>query len=113
MEAINYLRMSWIPSNSMLPDPTSMGERNERQQEFFSCGSLSFAFYSNTLPYIMNLIAFIGIITVLFGATLALVQKDIKRSLAYSTMSQLGYMMLVLGIGSYRAALFHLITRGQ
>nr|YP_009572402.1 NADH-plastoquinone oxidoreductase subunit 5 [Monococcus echinophorus]QBE87367.1 NADH-plastoquinone oxidoreductase subunit 5 [Monococcus echinophorus] len=62
------------------------------------------------IPYIMNVIAFIGIITVLLGATLALAQKDIKRSLAYSTMSQLGYMMLALGMGSYRAALFHLIT---
>nr|YP_010200047.1 NADH dehydrogenase subunit 5 [Casuarina cunninghamiana]UAD90218.1 NADH dehydrogenase subunit 5 [Casuarina cunninghamiana] len=62
------------------------------------------------IPYIMNIIALIGIITLLVGATLALAQKDIKRSLAYSTMSQLGYMMLALGIGSYRAALFHLIT---
>nr|UQJ78560.1 NADH dehydrogenase subunit 5 [Carya kweichowensis] len=62
------------------------------------------------IPYIMNIIALIGIITLLLGATLALAQKDIKRSLAYSTMSQLGYMMLALGIGSYRAALFHLIT---
>nr|YP_009567842.1 NADH-plastoquinone oxidoreductase subunit 5 [Stegnosperma halimifolium]QBE88116.1 NADH-plastoquinone oxidoreductase subunit 5 [Stegnosperma halimifolium] len=62
------------------------------------------------IPYIMNVISFIGIITVLLGATLALAQKDIKRSLAYSTMSQLGYMMLALGMGSYRAALFHLIT---
>nr|YP_009926402.1 NADH-plastoquinone oxidoreductase subunit 5 [Acer tataricum]QNH84844.1 NADH-plastoquinone oxidoreductase subunit 5 [Acer tataricum] len=62
------------------------------------------------IPYIMNLISFIGIITVLLGATLALAQKDIKKSLAYSTMSQLGYMMLALGMGSYRAALFHLIT---
>nr|QBE88703.1 NADH-plastoquinone oxidoreductase subunit 5 [Hypertelis spergulacea] len=62
------------------------------------------------LPYIMNGISLIGIITVLLGATLALAQKDIKRGLAYSTMSQLGYMMLALGMGSYRAALFHLIT---
>nr|YP_009310565.1 NADH dehydrogenase subunit 5 [Cabomba caroliniana]ANA10729.1 NADH dehydrogenase subunit 5 [Cabomba caroliniana]AUD56534.1 NdhF [Cabomba caroliniana]AYE67854.1 NADH dehydrogenase subunit 5 [Cabomba caroliniana] len=62
------------------------------------------------IPYIMNIIALIGIITVLLGATLALAQRDIKRSLAYSTMSQLGYIMLALGIGSYRAALFHLIT---
>nr|YP_009568207.1 NADH-plastoquinone oxidoreductase subunit 5 [Sesuvium portulacastrum]QBE85999.1 NADH-plastoquinone oxidoreductase subunit 5 [Sesuvium portulacastrum]UJJ81976.1 NdhF [Sesuvium portulacastrum] len=62
------------------------------------------------IPYIMNVISIIGIITVLLGATLALAQKDIKRSLAYSTMSQLGYMMLALGMGSYRAALFHLIT---
>nr|YP_009771789.1 NADH dehydrogenase subunit 5 [Barnebydendron riedelii]QIT02574.1 NADH dehydrogenase subunit 5 [Barnebydendron riedelii] len=62
------------------------------------------------LPYIMNGIALIGIITVVLGATLALAQTDIKRGLAYSTMSQLGYMMLALGMGSYRAALFHLIT---
>nr|WIL98925.1 NdhF [Philadelphus zhejiangensis]WIM00089.1 NdhF [Philadelphus incanus] len=62
------------------------------------------------IPYIINLISFIGIITLLLGATLALAQKDIKRSLAYSTMSQLGYMMLALGMGSYRTALFHLIT---
>ncbi|KAI3892157.1 hypothetical protein MKX03_037704, partial [Papaver bracteatum] len=62
------------------------------------------------IPYIMNLIYLIGIITVLLGATLALAQRDIKRSLAYSTMSQLGYIMLALGMGSYRAALFHLIT---
>nr|YP_009415627.1 NADH-plastoquinone oxidoreductase subunit 5 [Pyrenaria pingpienensis]ASM42405.1 NADH-plastoquinone oxidoreductase subunit 5 [Pyrenaria pingpienensis] len=62
------------------------------------------------IPYIMNLISLIGIITVFLGATLALAQKDIKRGLAYSTMSQLGYMMLALGMGSYRTALFHLIT---
>ena len=62
------------------------------------------------IPYIMNLIALIGIVTVFLGATLALAQKDIKRSLAYSTMSQLGYTMLALGMGSYRGALFHLIT---
>nr|YP_010934221.1 NADH dehydrogenase subunit F [Pecteilis susannae]WKV24795.1 NADH dehydrogenase subunit F [Pecteilis susannae] len=62
------------------------------------------------IPYIMNIICLVGIITVLLGATLALAQRDIKRGLAYSTMSQLGYIMLALGIGSYRAALFHLIT---
>ena len=63
-----------------------------------------------TIPYIMNLISLIGILTLLLGATLALAQRDIKKSLAYSTMSQLGYIMLAPGIGSYRAALFHLIT---
>nr|YP_009318588.1 NADH dehydrogenase subunit 5 [Dracocephalum palmatum]APA17504.1 NADH dehydrogenase subunit 5 [Dracocephalum palmatum] len=62
------------------------------------------------IPHIMDLIALIGTITLLLGATLALAQKDIKRGLAYSTMSQLGYMMLALGMGSYRSALFHLIT---
>nr|QXI84412.1 NADH-plastoquinone oxidoreductase subunit 5 [Tripterospermum championii] len=62
------------------------------------------------IPSTMNLISLIAIITVFLGATLALAQKDIKRGLAYSTMSQLGYMMLALGMGSYRNALFHLIT---
>nr|YP_009437075.1 NADH dehydrogenase subunit 5 [Grammatotheca bergiana]ATG27451.1 NADH dehydrogenase subunit 5 [Grammatotheca bergiana] len=62
------------------------------------------------IPHIMNLISLIGLITLSFGATLALAQKDIKRGLAYSTMSQLGYMMLALGMGSSRSALFHLIT---
>nr|YP_009370545.1 NADH-plastoquinone oxidoreductase subunit 5 [Eriachne armittii]YP_009583890.1 NADH-plastoquinone oxidoreductase subunit 5 [Eriachne schultziana]YP_009584056.1 NADH-plastoquinone oxidoreductase subunit 5 [Eriachne sulcata]YP_009584139.1 NADH-plastoquinone oxidoreductase subunit 5 [Eriachne triodioides]QBL06505.1 NADH-plastoquinone oxidoreductase subunit 5 [Eriachne stipacea]ARO35354.1 NADH-plastoquinone oxidoreductase subunit 5 [Eriachne armittii]QBL03019.1 NADH-plastoquinone oxidoreductase len=63
-----------------------------------------------SLPLIMSFISLIGAITLFLGATLALAQRDIKRSLAYSTMSQLGYMMLALGIGSYQAALFHLIT---
>nr|YP_010254832.1 NADH-plastoquinone oxidoreductase subunit 5 [Bupleurum gibraltaricum]QUA01029.1 NADH-plastoquinone oxidoreductase subunit 5 [Bupleurum gibraltaricum] len=62
------------------------------------------------IPHIMNFISLVGIITILFGSTFALAQKDIKRGLAYSTMSQLGYMMLALGMGSYRSALFHLIT---
>nr|YP_009267109.1 NADH-plastoquinone oxidoreductase subunit 5 [Loudetiopsis kerstingii]ANN36322.1 NADH-plastoquinone oxidoreductase subunit 5 [Loudetiopsis kerstingii] len=63
-----------------------------------------------SLPFIMNFISLVGTITLFLGATLAIAQRDIKRSLAYSTMSQLGYMMLALGIGSYQAALFHLIT---
>nr|YP_009192350.1 NADH dehydrogenase subunit 5 [Echinochloa crus-galli]YP_009332279.1 NdhF [Echinochloa esculenta]AHL29597.1 NADH-plastoquinone oxidoreductase subunit 5 [Echinochloa crus-galli var. crus-galli]ALP29577.1 NADH dehydrogenase subunit 5 [Echinochloa crus-galli var. praticola]QXF60209.1 NADH dehydrogenase subunit F [Echinochloa haploclada]ALP29333.1 NADH dehydrogenase subunit 5 [Echinochloa crus-galli]ALP29455.1 NADH dehydrogenase subunit 5 [Echinochloa crus-galli var. crus-galli] len=63
-----------------------------------------------SLPLIMSFISLVGTITLFLGATLALAQRDIKRSLAYSTMSQLGYMMLALGMGSYQAALFHLIT---
>lgn len=63
-----------------------------------------------SLPLIMSFISLVGTITLFLGATLALAQRDIKRCLAYSTMSQLGYMMLALGIGSYQAALFHLIT---
>nr|YP_009451986.1 NdhF [Phyllorachis sagittata]ARQ28301.1 NdhF [Phyllorachis sagittata] len=63
-----------------------------------------------SLPLVMSFISLVGTITLFLGATLALAQRDIKRSLAYSTMSQLGYMMLALGIGSYQAALFHLIT---
>nr|YP_009033765.1 subunit 5 of NADH-plastoquinone oxidoreductase [Roya anglica]YP_009256926.1 subunit 5 of NADH-plastoquinone oxidoreductase [Roya obtusa]AHZ11148.1 subunit 5 of NADH-plastoquinone oxidoreductase [Roya anglica]ANI25930.1 subunit 5 of NADH-plastoquinone oxidoreductase [Roya obtusa] len=62
------------------------------------------------LPIVMDIIAYTGISTALLGATLAIAQRDLKRGLAYSTMSQLGYMMLALGIGSYEAGLFHLIT---
>nr|YP_010410747.1 NADH-plastoquinone oxidoreductase subunit 5 [Cycas zeylanica]YP_010411095.1 NADH-plastoquinone oxidoreductase subunit 5 [Cycas sainathii]URF35323.1 NADH-plastoquinone oxidoreductase subunit 5 [Cycas edentata]URF34975.1 NADH-plastoquinone oxidoreductase subunit 5 [Cycas zeylanica]URF35671.1 NADH-plastoquinone oxidoreductase subunit 5 [Cycas zeylanica]URF36019.1 NADH-plastoquinone oxidoreductase subunit 5 [Cycas edentata]URF36367.1 NADH-plastoquinone oxidoreductase subunit 5 [Cycas edentata] len=62
------------------------------------------------LPFIMNLISWTGGITALLGATMALAQSDLKRGLAYSTMSQSGYMVLALGTGSYRAALFHPIT---
>lgn len=62
------------------------------------------------IPFIMNIISWVGAITALLGATIALTQKDLKKGLAYSTMSQLGYMMLALGIGSYQAGLFHLIT---
>nr|YP_011003818.1 NADH-plastoquinone oxidoreductase subunit 5 [Lycopodium japonicum]WPS66389.1 NADH-plastoquinone oxidoreductase subunit 5 [Lycopodium japonicum] len=62
------------------------------------------------LPLVMSPISWVGGITASLGATIALAQKDLKRILAYSTMSQLGYMMLAPGIGSSRAALFHLIT---
>ncbi|KAG5123655.1 hypothetical protein JHK82_030392 [Glycine max] len=59
---------------------------------------------------IMNEVAFIGIIRIVLGATLAIAQQDIKKNLAYFTKSQLGYMMLALSMGSYRVVLFHLIT---
>jgi NAD(P)H-quinone oxidoreductase subunit 5 len=62
------------------------------------------------LPLSMNVISRVGGITALLGSTLAFAQRDLKRGLAYSTMSQLGYMVLSLGLGAYRSALFHLIT---
>jgi NADH-quinone oxidoreductase subunit L len=58
----------------------------------------------------MMVMAFIGAFTALFSATIAVAQNDIKRVLAYSTISQLGYMVAALGIGAYVAAAFHLIT---
>jgi NADH-quinone oxidoreductase subunit L len=63
---------------------------------------------ANFLP----MIAGAGIFTAVYGAALALTETDIKRTLAYSTMSQLGYMMAALGAGGYVAAAFHLITHG-
>jgi NADH-quinone oxidoreductase subunit L len=58
----------------------------------------------------MSLLAVIGTFTAIFAATIALAQNDIKRVLAYSTISQLGYMIAALGIGAYIAAAFHLFT---
>jgi NADH-quinone oxidoreductase subunit L len=58
----------------------------------------------------VNLLAVVGGITVLGGALLAFVQYDIKRVLAYSTVSQLGYMVMALGVGAWTAAFFHLFT---
>ena len=58
----------------------------------------------------MNTVAIIGGVTAIFAASMGLVMNDIKRVLAYSTVSQLGYMMLALGVGAYGAAIFHLFT---
>jgi NADH-quinone oxidoreductase subunit L len=58
----------------------------------------------------LSIVAFIGAFTALFAATIAVAQNDIKRVLAYSTISQLGYMIAALGIGAYVAAAFHLVT---
>lgn len=61
-------------------------------------------------PTAMLVVAIIGGFTALFAATIGIVQNDIKRILAYSTVSQLGYMMMALGIGAYTAGIFHLFT---
>ena len=61
-------------------------------------------------PIILNLITIIGMITAFFAATVALVQTDIKKIIAYSTCSQLGYMFFAAGVGAYNVAMFHLFT---
>ncbi len=61
-------------------------------------------------PAIMEFVAIIGALTAIFAASIALVQNDIKKVLAYSTVSQLGYMFLALGVGAFSAALFHVMT---
>ncbi len=62
------------------------------------------------LPTVMTAIAWVGCFTAFMGASIAITQNDIKKGLAYSTMSQLGYMMLAMGVGAYGAGLFHLMT---
>lgn len=61
-------------------------------------------------PFSSDVVAYTGAITALFAATIALVQTDLKRVLAYSTISQLGYMFLGVGVAAYGAGIFHLMT---
>lgn len=62
------------------------------------------------IPLVMNVIAWTGAFTAFLGASIAVTQNDIKKGLAYSTISQLGYMVMAMGIGAYTAGLFHLMT---
>lgn len=66
-------------------------------------------FYSMS-PFAMEVVAIVGLATALFAALIALTQTDIKKVLAYSTVSQLGYMFLGLGVGAYTGAFFHVLT---
>jgi len=61
-------------------------------------------------PFTMNVIAVVGTATALLAATIAVTQTDIKRVLAYSTVSQLGYMFLAMGVGAFGAGVFHVMT---
>src|SRR5205085_7437130 len=61
-------------------------------------------------PFVMATIAVIGLFTATFAATIALTQQDIKKVLAYSTVSQLGYMFLGCGVGTFTAGMFHVTT---
>ncbi|MEM9905061.1 MAG: NAD(P)H-quinone oxidoreductase subunit 5, partial [Cyanobacteria bacterium P01_D01_bin.44] len=62
------------------------------------------------IPTVMTAIAWTGAITAFLGASIAITQNDIKKGLAFSTMSQLGYMIMAMGVGAYSAGLFHLMT---
>jgi NADH-quinone oxidoreductase subunit L len=61
-------------------------------------------------PVTMNIVAIVGLATAILAATIALKQNDIKKVLAYSTVSQLGYMFLALGVGAFSASVFHVMT---
>ncbi|MBH0201755.1 MAG: NADH-quinone oxidoreductase subunit L [Nitrospira sp.] len=66
----------------------------------------------NLSPTAMSVVAIIGAATMVLGATIALTQTDIKRVVAYSTVSQLGYMIMACGLGAYASGMYHLLTHG-
>jgi len=99
---------TWLPDAMAGPTPVSalIHAATMVAAGVFMVGRM----YPYFTPEALQFIAGIGAITALVGATMGLVMWDIKKVLAYSTMSQLGYMMLGLGVGGYIAGLFHLIT---
>ncbi|MEK7783005.1 MAG: NADH-quinone oxidoreductase subunit L, partial [Candidatus Binatota bacterium] len=100
----------WLPDAMQGPTPVSalIHAATMVTAGVYMTARLHFLF--SLAPATMGLIAAIGALTALFAATIALAQNDIKRVLAYSTVSQLGYMFLAVGVGDFSAAIFHLFT---
>jgi NADH-quinone oxidoreductase subunit L len=105
-----FLLHIWLPDAMEGPTPVSalIHAATMVAAGVYLVADLFFLFQASTVA--MSMVAYIGGITAIFAATIALVQHDIKRVLAYSTVSQLGYMMMALGCGGYVAGLFHLMT---
>ncbi len=100
----------WLPDAMAGPTPVSA---LIHAATMVTAGIYLFArmhFMFELFPNLMVLVAWTGALTALFAGTIALVQNDIKRVLAYSTVSQLGFMFLALGVGAYQTAVFHLMT---
>ncbi|MBI4523874.1 MAG: NADH-quinone oxidoreductase subunit L [Deltaproteobacteria bacterium] len=100
----------WLPDAMQGPTPVSalIHAATMVTAGIYMTARLSFLF--TLAPLTLSVIATIGALTALFAATIALTQNDIKRVLAYSTVSQLGYMFLAVGVGAFSAAVFHLFT---
>lgn len=100
----------WLPDAMAGPTPVSalIHAATMVTAGIYMICRLSFLF--ELAPFTLNVIAVIGALTALFAATIGLVQNDIKKVLAYSTVSQLGYMFLACGVGAYASGLFHVVT---
>jgi len=101
---------TWLPDAMAGPTPVSalIHAATMVTAGIFMITRLNFLF--DLAPSVQNIIAIIGGATALLAATIGLVQNDIKKVLAYSTVSQLGLMFLALGLGAYEIAVFHVIT---
>ncbi|HVZ80168.1 MAG TPA: NADH-quinone oxidoreductase subunit L [bacterium] len=102
----------WLPDAMAGPTPVSalIHAATMVTAGIYLVARLSFLFV--LAPWASTVVAVIGVLTALLAATLAVVQQDIKKVLAYSTISQLGYMFLGAGVSAYGAGVFHLITHG-
>lgn len=100
----------WLPDAMAGPTPVSalIHAATMVTAGIYMMTRLNFLFYLS--PLTMQVIAIVGALTALFAATIALVQNDIKKVLAYSTVSQLGYMVMACGVGGFGAGVFHLLT---
>lgn len=101
---------TWLPDAMAGPTPVSalIHAATMVTAGIFMITRLNFLF--DLTPDIQTLIAIVGAVTALFAASIAVAQTDIKKVLAYSTVSQLGLMFLALGLGAYHIAVFHVIT---
>jgi NADH-quinone oxidoreductase subunit L len=100
----------WLPDAMVGPTPVSalIHAATMVTAGVYMVARLSFLYRLG--PNAMELVATIGTVTALFAATIAIVQPDIKRVLAYSTISQLGYMFLGVGVGAFAGGIFHVMT---
>jgi NADH-quinone oxidoreductase subunit L len=100
----------WLPDAMQGPTPVSalIHAATMVTAGIYMIARLHFLY--SLAPLTLEIIAIVGAATALFAATIALTQNDIKRVLAYSTVSQLGYMFLAVGVAAYSAAVFHLMT---
>jgi NADH-quinone oxidoreductase subunit L len=100
----------WLPDAMAGPTPVSalIHAATMVTAGVYMIGRLSFLF--DLAPLTLSVVAWVGALTALFAATIAVAQNDIKKVLAYSTVSQLGYMFMGMGAGAYAAGIFHLLT---
>jgi NADH-quinone oxidoreductase subunit L len=100
----------WLPDAMVGPTPVSalIHAATMVTAGVYMIARLNFLYVLS--PQAMAVVAGVGAVTSLFAATIAIVQPDIKRVLAYSTISQIGYMMLGVGVGAFAAGIFHLMT---
>jgi NADH-quinone oxidoreductase subunit L len=111
-KSAQFLLHTWLPDAMEGPTPVSalIHAATMVTAGVFMVARLSPLF--ELAPMALAIVTLVGVVTAFFAATVGLVQNDIKRVIAYSTCSQLGYMFAACGVGAYAAGIFHLFTHG-